>query len=264
LAACIAASLVLGLGIVVGVFGSAFVWLIILLLYDCRMAKAAGALWISRNWTVIGRLIKDCIPTGMVMMLGSLSVNIPVYFIDSELGLKQVGYYSSVAYFMTLGALVSTAISQSVAAHMADLFFRNRALYWRSLAALIGYSLPLIVIAMGGVALFGERLLVLVYGQEYAQLNVLLLWLVLATGLSVPAAFLGLALTIARKFGYELILTLASVALVAMVAFWAVPTHGLSGAAMAVTAGVVIRVAFGVVVLYHKVFKVQGETTQLL
>jgi O-antigen/teichoic acid export membrane protein len=263
LVACIAASLVLGLGIVVGVFAAAFVWLIILLLYDRRVAKAAGALWVSRNWTVIGHLIKDCIPTGLVMMLGSLSVNIPVYFIDGELGLKQVGYYSSVAYFMTLGGLVSTAISQSVAGHMANLFFSDRALYWRSLAALIGYSLPLLVIAMGCAAIFGDRLLALVYGQEYAQLNVLLLWLVLATGLSVLSAFLGLALTIARRFGYELMLTLSSVAVVGMVAFWAVPTRGLSGAAMAVTAGVVIRVVLGAFVLYHKVFKNQGERTAL-
>jgi O-antigen/teichoic acid export membrane protein len=79
--------------------------------------------------------------------------------------------------------------------------------------------------------------------------------------LSVLSAFLGLALTIARKFGYELMLTLVSVASVGMVAFWAVPTHGLSGAAMAVAAGAAVRVVVGAFLLYHKVFKNHGERT---
>jgi O-antigen/teichoic acid export membrane protein len=262
LVACIAASLVLGLGIAVGVFASAVVWFGILLLYDRRTAETAGALWIGFSWTAIGRLTRQCIPTGVVMMLGSLTVNIPVYFIEGELGLKQVGYYSSVAYLMTLGALVSTAVLQSVAGHMANLFFGDRALYWRSLAVLMGYSLPLIAIALACAALFGDRLLALVYGREYAQLKMLLLWLVLAMGLSVLSAFLGLALTIARKFGYELMLTLASVVSVGMIAFWAVPTLGLSGAAMAVAAGAAVRVVFGAFLLYHKVFKNHGEHTQ--
>jgi O-antigen/teichoic acid export membrane protein len=197
-------------------------------------------------------VVRRCLPTGIVMMLISLNANLPVYFVGHMLGIEQAGFYSSIAYFVTIGGLAATAATQVLARRLAVDFRQDRRQFLMDLQRLLWLSAAVAITGVALAAAFGRVFLLAVYGPAFGDKVEVLVWIALATGLSIPVAILGLGLTIARRFGSEIILTLASMLVVTACAWWLIPAMGISGAAAALAAGFAARLLLsGVVLLQH-------------
>lgn len=241
LLACLAFGLAVGHSLPAGLALATLAWMAIFLAYDCRRARDAATTWFRSDARTVIRLARECLPSGLVMMVSSLSVSLPVYVVASVLGTEQVGYYSTVAYLLTVGGLAAAAVSQASASHMARLYFSDRSAYWRQLATFLAGSVLLSSVAVAGVLLFGRQLLLLLYGEEYGHLDGALLWIAVAAGLTFAGSFLGLTLTVARRFYHDLAYSVISAATVGGTALWLVPTHGVVGAVWALLSGVVVK-----------------------
>ncbi|MDY6947460.1 MAG: oligosaccharide flippase family protein, partial [Pseudomonadota bacterium] len=214
LLACLAFGLAVCHNLAVGLGLVTIAWVAIFLAYDCTNARKGATTWFRSDAGTVIRLARECLPSGLVMMVSSLSVNLPVYVVASVLGAEQVGYYATVAYLLTVGGLSAAAVSQASAAHMARLYFSDRRAYWRQLTTFMAGSIALSSVAVGGVLLFGRQVLVLLYGEEYGHLDGALLWIAVAAGLTFAGSFLGLTLTIARRFYHDLASSVISAAAV--------------------------------------------------
>jgi len=241
LLATVVAGFILTNTLLVGLAAGIAIWLLVLFAYDFRRLENRSINWLTSDGRSTTKLAWECLPSGAVMMLASLNMNAPLYAVNHVLGVEAAGRYAAVAYFFTVGGLIAASMTQSAAGHMATFFFDDRARFWMLLRKFLIYSSFIVLIALSIAWLFGKPLLVMAYVADNADLHELLHWVALASGLSIPAAFLGLALTIARLFWIELALTLISVAIVGLTALWWVPVWGLSGAAMALTAGIASR-----------------------
>ncbi len=205
---------------------------------------------LSADWPRIGDLVRRCVPTGMVMVAATFSVNIPVYVINDVLGLTAVGYYSALILFVAAAGMLASAVSQTMAASLSVLYVNEPARFWSRLRQMLVFGATITVFGIGAARFLGEDLLRLLYGFEYRELRSELVWVAAAAGLSIVGAFLGLALTIGRFFKVELALTILSLLVVWSMAVSLVPTHGLTGAIWALMAGIAMRAIFSAAMLW--------------
>jgi len=90
--------------IIYAVSGIFVAWSLILLFYDARMKSRFVAEYIKNSGNNdrqdgIVNVLAACFPLGIVVAMLSLRMNIPVYFIQSEMVSEQVGFYSAYSIF---------------------------------------------------------------------------------------------------------------------------------------------------------------------
>lgn len=235
-----------------GVVGIAAVWVLVLVTYDLRNARAtlrecraeqdpSGP---ARAWLapVFGgrqllRLAWLALPLGVVGALISLTSNIPRYFLEKYRGEAELGIFAALAYLVVVGNILVGAMGQSVVPRLAKYFAAGDiASYQRLLLRLLGIG-TLIGLAGVGLALFaGRMILTLLYRPEYADHVQIFVGLMCAGGLSYLASIMGYGLTATRRFRV-FILPYGFIACAAVLfgALW-IPRHGAAGAAGALIA----------------------------
>ena len=186
-------------------------------------------------------------PLGVVVMLVSLNLNIPRYFVELNLGMREQGIYSSLANLMAAGSVVVGALGQVATPRLARYFSdRDTRAFGRLLAVLVMVSLGLglagVIVATG----FGRQVLTIVYRPEFAARQDVFIWLMAASGAVYLGSTMGVAITAARCFKPQLPLFALSAVTTAVACFYWVPTMGLRGAALAIFLSSVIQSAGGI------------------
>ena len=251
------------------VTGQAAVSLIVLLTYDLRNAdrllgwtravrSPARYLELVRlaplqfgAWRNIRALIRVSFPLGLVAMLGSLTPNIPRYFIEGAAGTAALAVYSAMAYIMFVGGMVGSSLCQAAAARLARHYVENRRQFGRLLLQLTTISAANGVIAVFVAVLWGREFLTILYRPEYARYPSVFAWLMAAAGLSYVATALGVGLAAARKFDIQLPIYFCAALVTTAACALLVPRYGLHGAAWAFLAGVVTWCVGFAVALTH-------------
>ena len=218
---------------------------------NCRPSEGFAPRW-QRG--IIGRLAWLALPLGVTVMLSSLVGSIPRYFVELELGTRELGIFAAIAYLMFIGTTVVRALGQSASPRLAQYYAAGKiSAYCRLLAKLvaIGAALGLAAVAVAVVA--GRELLAFFYSPDYADNYVILAWLMAAAGVEYMASFLGYGMTAARYFRVQIPTHCLSV-IISLAACWLLVSHdGLRGAALAVMATGCVRLVSGAMVLLHAV-----------
>ncbi|EJW19093.1 oligosaccharide flippase family protein [Paenibacillus alvei] len=189
--------------------GYAVVWLLVLLLHDLPRAKRIegfGISWKTAEW---GSLLRYCWPMGAVMMIVSLQSNVPRYFISHVYGNEELGYFSALMYVMVAGTTIISAIGQSASPRIAQLYAsgdKKGLIYLlQRMIWLIGGGSFLLLLA---VILAGKPLLTLLYNASYAAYQDMFVWITVASSIGYAASLYGFALTAARKFWSQFMVSL--------------------------------------------------------
>lgn len=223
--------------------------LAVLLLYDRPVATRGESLARTGRRTQAG-IFRLALPLGVVLMLASLSANLPRYAIEARLGTAALGWFAAVASFMTVGSTVINALGQAATPRLARCFGsadrRSFArLAWRlcALACLLGAA------GVAAALVIGGPVLALVYRPAYAAHAGLLVWAMAAAVATYVAGMLGYVITAARAFAAQAPL-LVVVAGASGVASWLlVPRMGLQGAVLALAAAAVTQIAGEILIL---------------
>jgi len=223
--------------------------LTVLLLWDSRLGFAGrgGPTPDARiEWDggeMLG-LLRAALPLGVISMLGSLTPNIPRYFIEVFNGSADLGIFSAIASLLSAGTLVVSAFGQAsflpvVKACAAADHTRYRILIWQSVALSGALGCVAIVASM----LFGRSLLIHMFRPEYGEYADILVRLMIGGALMFMASGLGYVMTAARSLMPQIpLLLLAALAAMATSA-WSIPRHGLRGAADAVLISALVQLA---------------------
>ncbi len=252
--------------LVYGAAGLAGTWTALLLTYDVgsaarilrlsnvsRLGALSQAWRSSGSWARLGRLAWLSLPLGVVMMLVSLNVNIPRYFVQHYHGARALGYFSAMAYLMVAGSTVVRALGQSAAPRLARYYVDDVAAFKRLLWRLVAIGL---VFGGAGVivaALFGRDILAVLYRRDYAAHHQVFVWLMVAAGVGYVASLLGYSMTAARYLKAQAPLFAAIGAATAGGCAWLVPARGLMGAAWAMCAAAVAQLLGCVAINVHAV-----------
>jgi len=252
--------------LVVAVAALSAAYLLVLLTYEARVGRTilesgleggvgshASALSALRPQWRTGRafaLVRLSLPLGFVMMLTTLNVGIPQYFIRYFSGSADLGIYSALSQFIGMGRLVATALALAAVPRMASYYARGDVgAYSRLLSKLVMLSA---LVGLGGIAVaavFGRHIINLFYREEYAAYNGLFIWIMAVGGVGYIASFLGYGMNSARQFRAQVPL-FAVVAAVTAAGCWVlVPRFGLYGATYAMLIALVVQVLLSLVVI---------------
>jgi O-antigen/teichoic acid export membrane protein len=249
--------------IVWGLVWLVFAWAVVLVGYDIRsgalilslLGKPQDmALKLQPRWHLktLSKLVWLCLPLGVVMMLISLNINIPRYFIEKYLGERELGIFAAIAYLMVAGNMVVSALGESASPRLAKYYEAGDGIEFRRLL------LKLVGIAslLGGVAVLvalvaGRQILTLLYRPEYAMHTDLFVWLMVAAAIGYVSSFLGYAMTAARYFHIQMPLFVLVTCTSAIVCLWLLPNLGLVGAAIALISAAILQAGFSLGVIIH-------------
>lgn len=234
--------------------GLALAWLGVLLFFDIRQARRLltaprGPCRLPDTRRSLS-LIRTALPLGFSTTMAALNLNIPRYFIHARLGERQLGIYSALAYATIAMVLVSDSLGHSAVPRLSRLYSADRLAEYRALLLkLIGAGTVLGAAGLLVALLFGERLLALLYGGEYAAHHGVFLLLILATAIYCIACMFTSAITAARRFRIQVPLYALIVAANATACALWVRTDGLAGGAAAMVVASIVHLALGSVVV---------------
>jgi O-antigen/teichoic acid export membrane protein len=215
-------------------------------------AVYVGAVYAGRGggYRRLGMLAFSGMPLGLVLMLVSLNLNIPRYFVEHSLGMRDLGIFASIANLMGAGSVVIGAFGQSAAPRLAKYFAEGKMHEFRALLrTLVLASLGLGAAGLGGALVFGSRALAIIYRPEYSTRQDVLVWLMAASGMVYLGVTLGFAMTAVRCLTPQLPLFALAAASTALTCIVLVPALGLRGAALAILISSVIQCAGGALLL---------------
>jgi O-antigen/teichoic acid export membrane protein len=185
-------------------------------------------------------------PLGLVLMLVSLNINIPRYFVERSLGIREQGIFSSLANLMAAGSVVIGAIGQSATPRLARSYAAGDMRAFRALLRmLVTASLVLGGAGLAVAVTFGHEALALVYRPEYAARQDVFIWLMAASGALYLGSTIGVAMTAVRCLTPQLPLFAFAALSTAATCFFLVPVMGLRGAALSIFISAIVQCAGG-------------------
>lgn len=248
-----------------GVIGLALARAVIMVGYDIRNASATlnpssepfsriipkDFPWPRWHAATLISLTRLALPLGFVTMLISFNSNIPRYFIEGHLGSYQLGIFAAIASFQKVAPTVVQALGRSASPRLAKYYAANQARLFRKLTLrLIGIGVLLGGAGVLVALVLGRQILTLFYGPEYAMPGLFGLVMV-GAGIDYVATMLLFVITSARYFRIQLPLQFITTGTVVLACFWLIPSAGLSGAAMALIIGNLIRAGGSLAAAWH-------------
>ncbi len=250
--------------------------LTVLLLYDRRSGRVVSSDLFVRHPLVFGlsnraagkriaRLAWLALPLGFVMSLLSLNINLPRYFIESELGERELGIFSALAYIIGASHTITEALGQSASPRLAN--------YWKSAdlksfrkvtTQIVGFGL---LLGGGGLAVattYGEQVLTLLYSPQYAARADIFRLLMLAATLLYVSSFLGYAVTAARYFRVQMPLFLITTGITALGCATLIPRFGLRGAGLALILSATTQCAGMAFILAYALHRARVEQLEAI
>lgn len=264
--AALAAGVVAGGSLEAGLAGVLAARLAVLIFYDATIAVSGLVPAQSRTFMDSFRaqsaLLRIALPLGVVLVLGSLTVNVPRYFIADHQGSRDLGIFSAAASLAAAGNLFVNAVGQAVTPRMARLFSTgDRAGFLRLAFGLSVGGALLALIGLIATLTAGALVLSIVYRPEYAIHSDVLISVMAATGIGYVASLLGYSITAARRFREQVPLQIAVLAATVLTAWLLVPSIGLQGAAAAIAAGSAVQAVGEGLILVSAVKELRpGET----
>jgi O-antigen/teichoic acid export membrane protein len=225
------------------------IWTALFLFYDLPNLRALLPQESREAWSIrpqwntqsLSKLVMISIPLGMVIMLNSLNINIPRYFVEHFHGEASLGYFSASAYFLLVGGTIVNALSQSALPSLAKHYQNDR----KSFILLI-LKLLLINFSIGGISIlvaywWGEPILSFLYTKDYATHTNILTMIMVAGAIQYCATVAGCGLTAARCFRLQTILTMAVTIATFFSSFWLASGGDLESMGLAYIPGSIMK-----------------------
>ncbi|MBP1712115.1 MAG: polysaccharide biosynthesis protein [Deltaproteobacteria bacterium] len=179
----------------------------------------------------IAKLIRIAVPLGIVLALISLNANIPRYFVEYNLGEGNLGIFSALLYLMIPGNLIVNSMGQSMSPQLAKMFHeKNIAMFRNHVKKIIFVGGAVALTALFLSILWGRELLLVIYTWEYAQQDILLVWIMGASFFIYVSTGLGYGMTAAGYFKPQISLFVGITILVTISNYIFVPRLGILGA----------------------------------
>jgi O-antigen/teichoic acid export membrane protein len=210
--------------------------------------------WIlcQERFQKLSKLAIYAFPVGLLMMMLSLTINVPRYVIEEYLGQRALGIFSAIAYLPVIGNTFINALGQSSLPRLSKYYLEKKDQSFKSLLIkmlLIGLGIGLIGFL---VSLFlGKQLLENLYQPEYAQYSSVLLWL-MAWGIFLYiSSLLAYGVSATRYFKLSLVFAIILCAGTFGFCTYLVPKYGILGSAIALVISAGFHIICNALIVRH-------------
>ena len=187
-------------------------------------------------------LYKRYFTVSIALMMLSLYVYLPNFFLEAHYGVELAGYFATLSYFLVAGALLVNSLSQVVSPMLVELarleafnLFIRRVLQLCLLGCVIGVT-GVLVGVFGG-----EWILRVIYNQGAAEYADELVWVLAAAGVRYVYIFVGTGMNALRDFHSQTIIYTLGTTATMIACYLLIPASGIMGAAWAMLIGVSVE-----------------------
>lgn len=206
------------------------------------------------NRGVLRRLAKLALPLGVAVAVGSLTVNVPRYFIQASQDSAALGIFAALSYCLVATGTIAASLGEAASPRLANLYHqRQTEAFVSTVRKLVLAGATLGLVGVLAAVLVGEPFLRVAFGSEYAAEKLLLVVMMVGAMIQYSAVFLGTTVNALRMFTVQAPINIASLVAVTLVAFLVVPSWGLMGAAVAVGTGQVVQAVWYAVLTWRVV-----------
>lgn len=249
--AALSAALMLGYSLFIALLAALACRMLIFCLFDltrCALVRADAEdpdnrLTPAWNFSAMHRLFFTALPLGIVLMLISLSLQMPRIFLEGFHDEHALGIFAALASLLAAGNQVVSALGESASPQLAKRYNDMRYAEFRTLSLkLIGFSAMMGALATLAVTAFGRPLLTLLFDAEYAEYNQALIIIMAASIFFYPSVILGYCATTSRRLRYQpwLVIVVAAATFAACMAI--IPSYGVVGAAYVILISAATRI----------------------
>lgn len=208
------------------------------------------------DWQRLQQLTWYALPLGLVLLLFSLNINIPRYLVEWRFGAHTLGIFAAIASLPLAGNLVIKALGQTAIPRLAKYYAGgHQTAFCRLLLKLVGIGTLFGVLGLFVASTWGQELLSLLFGAEYAQQTDLLVWLMVPATIDYAASFLGEGMTAARYIRSQIPLFLSVTTVLVIACLWLLPIMGLTGVAIALMLAAITRIVISLGIIGHAIHR---------
>lgn len=201
----------------------------VIYVYDYRKCKQIDTLHITYSKKVT-KVLVECLPLMITLLLTTSCVSIPRYFLESILGKEMLGYYGTVAtpavIIQSLCIVIYTPLITLIAENYDQ---KNRNGYCSVIYKTVGLMLALSLVAILGARLFGRFGLTLLFGENISNYVYLFVPVIITTIMMAFVYFFNMVLTIARRLWGIMIANATAVIVITIISSKMIEQFGLNG-----------------------------------
>jgi O-antigen/teichoic acid export membrane protein len=205
------------------------------------------------------------LPLGIVSGLNSLSTQVPRYIMERFAGQRELGIFAAIVSLGMVADLAITALSRSALPRLAQLYAQGAVRsFVRLLLRLMGIGAVLGALGVIGAALLGEPLLRIVYAEEYAAYQNVLIVVMVSIDVMTTFTFLGTAVTAAQQFAVQVLAQVAKVTAIGLACWVLIPRLGALGAAWGALVGALVSSLLYFVILWRTMRRTRARACYTL
>lgn len=252
-AAALIGTLWLTNNLLLGVAAIGICWLAVLFLYDQKNVSVFET-WKPRwNLQAYKSIILAGIPLGITRGLISLNESIPRFFIEGYQGTSAQGIFSAMAYAMTVAHLCMEALGYSAIPRLAKYYIKNKKAYVKLLFKIVFVASILGLIPAFIGIIWGRKILILLYNDNYAQNPTVFVLLLLVASGKMVSSMLNHGMNAARYFKSQVPLSIVALVITGLFCILLLPKYGLIGGALAMLIGVFSKIVGSILILLHAI-----------
>lgn len=207
----------------------------------------------SFSFKAVKKILVLGLPLGVVQMVVSLKTNVPRYFLEFYESAEVLGYYSALAYILTVGNLMMSAVSQNFLPNLSRKIkdkqysgFKNNILYLSLFSIVLGLTFVIFSV------FWGEVFLGFVYGPEYAEYSDVLIIMSVAILVSFVGWIYDTGLMALRYISIQPKVSLVSLIISVLISFILVEKYGIYGVTFTLIIANVIQLLLRMYFLHRR------------
>jgi O-antigen/teichoic acid export membrane protein len=197
-------------------------------------------------------LCLEAAPLGVVGFLLAIQAQVPRYVVAGLLHTHELGLFSAAAYLTFIGAMLVNSLGAPACVRLAQYYVAGtRSAFRRLMAKLLLAAAALGIAGILVSVLAGDRILALLYTNEYSGMAGVLTMLCAGSALSFVASFLGYGMTALRRYRVQVPIFISIVLITLLSCFWLTKRYGLMGTAAGMLIGSLAQLLMSAAVVWR-------------
>jgi O-antigen/teichoic acid export membrane protein len=187
-------------------------------------------------------LTRVSMPLGFALGVASISVNLPRYFVEADLGETALGVFAVAGHIVLAANMCFAAVAQATIPKISRWVQAGHFDLASSITRRLVFGSVLVgAVSVAIFGLVGRQLVQVIYGEAYVPHFVVFVLFAVAAAISGPSYFLGSYLSALRSFKEQAAVSLTTLAITFLASAVSISAWGLRGAGMVIIAGIIVE-----------------------
>lgn len=208
-------------------------------------------------WKVYISIFLTGLPLGVVQLLNSYNILIPRYIIENKLSLESVGIFAAISYLLTIVDLFMNSVSQNIIITIKN---KIKSGNFDELKTFLKFKVTFLSLIIGliftfFVYLFGEKILTIIYGEQYGEMSLILTLISISFMFNFQSWIFDTTIMAMKIYKAQLLSAILTLCFSTIISLYLISKYGLIGASLSVVFITFIQSTFKKIIVIYMINK---------